>query len=72
MQFGDSLSSLWLPVFTCFALVILMYKFKVSSDIQKKARHNCVSYSLLDLFPDGTESLLLLIEMCSGIIDNRE
>ena len=71
MQFGDSLS-LWLQIFTCFAVVILMYKFKVSPDIQNKRRHECASSSLLNLFPDGTESLLLLIRVCSGTADNSK
>lgn len=45
----------------CFSLVMMMRKFKVSSDIQNKRRHNYASWSLLNLFPDGMESLLLLI-----------
>ena len=49
-----------------------MYKFKVSPDIQNKRTHDCASSSLLNLFPDGTESLLLLIRMCSGTTDNSK
>lgn len=45
----------------CLALVMMMRKFKVTSDIQNKRRHNYASWSLLNLFPDGMESLLLLI-----------
>lgn len=42
-------------------LVILMYKFKVLSDIRNTKKHNCASYSLLNLFLDEAESLVLLI-----------
>lgn len=49
-----------------------MYKFEVSPDIQNKRRHDCASSSLLNLSPDGTESLLLLIQMCSGTTDNSK
>lgn len=47
--------------FACFVLVILVYKFKVSSDTQNTKRHNCASYSLLNLLPDDAESLVLRI-----------
>lgn len=47
--------------FTCFVPVRLMYKFKVSSDTWNTQRHNCASYSLLNLLPDDTESSVLPI-----------